>query len=162
MGTVDDMELVDGIVFTNIRARAKAGGPQSCENAKIGLIQFQLSPPKTDMENQVLVSEYSQIDRILKEERKYLLGMIKKIKKAGCNVLLIQKLILRDAVTDLSLHFLAKMGIMVVTDVERSDIEFISRTIGCSPISHIDHFTAEKLGVGRQGRDDWRRQEALR
>ena len=40
--------------------------------------------------------------------------MIKKIKKAGCNVLLIQKSILRDAVTDLSLHFLAKMGIMVV------------------------------------------------
>ena len=32
--------------------------------------------------------------------------MVKKIKASGCNVLLIQKSILRDAVTDLSLHSL--------------------------------------------------------
>ena len=44
--------------------------------------------------------------RILKEERNYILQMIKKIRASGCNVLLIQKSILRDAVTDLSLHYL--------------------------------------------------------
>ena len=47
------------------------------------------------MENQVIVSDYSQMDRILREERTYLLNICKKIKKAGCNVLLIQKSILR-------------------------------------------------------------------
>ncbi len=47
------------------------------------------------MENQVIVSDYSQMDRILKEERQYILNICKKIKKAGCNVLLIQKSILR-------------------------------------------------------------------
>jgi T-complex protein 1 subunit delta len=35
---------------------------------------------------------------------------------------------------------------MVVTDVERNDIEFISRTLGCQPIAHVDSFTPEKLG----------------
>ena len=44
--------------------------------------------------------------RILKEERNYILQMIKKIRASGCNVVLIQKSILRDAVTDLSLHYL--------------------------------------------------------
>ena len=44
--------------------------------------------------------------RILKEERNYILQMIKKIRASGANVLLIQKSILRDAVTDLSLHYL--------------------------------------------------------
>jgi len=58
------------------------------------------------------------MDRILREERKYILNLCKKIKKAGCNVLLIQKSILRDAFNDLSLHFLAKMDIMAITDVE--------------------------------------------
>lgn len=58
---------------------------------------------------------------------RYILNMCKKIKKSGCNVLLIQKSILRDAFNDLSLHFLAKLDIMVVTDVERSDVDFISR-----------------------------------
>ncbi len=47
------------------------------------------------MENQVIVSDYSQMDRILRDERQYLLNICKKIKKAGCNVLLVQKSILR-------------------------------------------------------------------
>ena len=33
----------------------------------------------------------------------------------------------RDAVSDLALHFLAKMKIMVVKDIEREDIEFVTR-----------------------------------
>ncbi len=79
------------------------------------------------MDNSVYVSDHAQIDRILREERKYLLDMCNKIKKSGCNVLLIQKSILRDAVSDLSLHFLAKLKILVVKDVEREDIEFITK-----------------------------------
>jgi len=79
------------------------------------------------MENTVEVKDYSQMDRILKEEKNYLLGMCNKIKKAGCNVLLIQKSILRDAVNDVSLSLLAKLKILVVKDVERDDIEFISK-----------------------------------
>ena len=34
-------------------------------------------------------------------------------------MILIQKSVLRDAVNDLSLHFLAKKGIMVIRDIER-------------------------------------------
>jgi T-complex protein 1 subunit delta len=47
------------------------------------------------MDNQVIVSDYSQMDRVLREERQYILDLVKKVKKAGCNVLLIQKSILR-------------------------------------------------------------------
>ena len=50
------------------------------------------------MENQVIVSDYTQMDRVLREERQYILDICKKIKKAGCNVLLIQKSILRYVV----------------------------------------------------------------
>jgi T-complex protein 1 subunit delta len=144
-GTIDDAELVRGLVFEK-GAKKSAGGPTRIENANIGLIQFCLSAPKTDMENNVVVSDYAAMDRILREERKHVLGLCKKIKKAGCNVLLIQKSILRDAYNDLTLHFLAKMDIMVITDIERNDIDFISRTIGCRPVAHVDSFTPEKLG----------------
>lgn len=34
--------------------------------------------------------------------------------------------------------FLAKKGIMVVKDIEREDVEFICKTIGCTPVAHID------------------------
>ncbi len=40
----------------------------------------------------------------------------------------------------------AKAKILVVTDVEREDIDFISKTLGCLPISHVDHMRPAKLG----------------
>jgi len=144
-GTMDDTELVRGLVLER-GAKHSAGGPTKIENAKIALIQFCLSAPKTDMENNVVVSDYAAMDRILREERKYILNMCKKVKKSGCNVLLIQKSILRDAYNDLALHYLAKLDIMVVTDVERNDVDFIARTLNLLPVAHVDHFTPEKLG----------------
>jgi T-complex protein 1 subunit delta len=98
------------------------------------------------MDNQVVVTDYRQMDKILKEERQYLLNLCKTIKKAGCNVLLIQKSILRDAVNELSLHFLAKLKIAVVKDVERDEVDFLCRALGCKPIADIESFTEDKLG----------------
>lgn len=144
-GVIDDSEMVDGLVL-NQQVVKSGGGPTRVEKARIGLIQFQLSPPKPDMENQIVVNDYRQMDKILKEERTYLLNMVKKIKKAKCNVLLIQKSILRDAVNDLSLHFLAKLNILCVKDVERDEVEFICKSTGCKPIADIDSFTEDKLG----------------
>jgi T-complex protein 1 subunit delta len=99
------------------------------------------------MENQIVVNDYRQMDKILKEERIYLLNMVKKIQKAKCNVLFIQKSILRDAVNDLSLHFLSRLKILAVKDIERDEIEFICRSTGCKPIANIDYFTEDKLGT---------------
>lgn len=144
-GTVDETALVDGLVFTNSASKA-AGGPTSIKGAKIGLIQYCLSAPKTNMDNSVIVEDYQQIDRILKEEKKYILKLLKPIIKSKCNVLLIQKSILRDAVSDLALHYLAKKNVMVIKDIERSEIEFISSTLGCTPVADSDAFTPEKLG----------------
>ena len=144
-GTIEDSEMVDGLVLNQPVVKS-GGGPSRMEKARIALIQFQLSPPKPDMENQIVVNDYRQMDKILKEERTYLLNMVKKIKKAKCNVLLIQKSILRDAVNDLSLHFLAKLNILAVKDIERDEVEFICKSTGCKPIADIDSFTEDKLG----------------
>merc|ERR1712241_485212 len=142
-GTVDDTELVDGMVFE--QKAANVNGPKKIEKAKIGFIQFCVSPPKTDMDNQVVVSDYAAMDRVLREERAYLLNIVKQIKKAGCNVLLIQKSILRDGLSDLATHFFDKMKIVVVKDIEREDVDFLCKTLGCRPIASLDHFTAENL-----------------
>merc|ERR1711957_477715 len=83
-GTIDDSERVDGIVFPK-KASHFAEGPTRIENAKIGLIQFCISPPKTDMENNVVVSDYGHMDRILREEKAYILKIVKAIKACGCS-----------------------------------------------------------------------------
>lgn len=58
------------------------------------------------MENQVVISDYTQMDRALKEERNYILNLCKKVKASGCNVLLIQKSILRLYFFIVSLFYL--------------------------------------------------------
>ena len=98
------------------------------------------------MENNVVINDYTQMDRVLKEERAYILNIVKKIKAVGCNVLLIQKSILRDAVNELAIHFLSKMKIMVVKDIERDDVEFVCKSLNCRPVASVDHLTAESLG----------------
>ena len=47
-GTVEDTELVEGLVLEQ-KASHFAGGITRVEKAKIGLIQFCISPPKTDV-----------------------------------------------------------------------------------------------------------------
>lgn len=84
------------------------------------------------MESKVILNNYQQLDRILKQEQIYILNMCKQIKKTGCNVLCIQKSILRDATNDYSLQYLAKLGIMVIKDIERDEIEFISKVCNYS------------------------------
>uniref|UniRef100_U5EX42 T-complex protein 1 subunit delta n=1 Tax=Corethrella appendiculata TaxID=1370023 RepID=U5EX42_9DIPT len=142
-GTIEDTELVDGLVFTQKSSGVNA--PKRIEKAKIGLIQFCISAPKTDMDHSVIVSDYAAMDRVLKEERAYILNIVKQIKKSGCNLLLVQKSILRDAVSDLAHHFLDKIKVMVVKDIEREDIEYVCKTLNCRPIASLDHFVAENL-----------------
>lgn len=142
---VDDSEMVEGLVFK--QKTAGSGGPTRVEKAKIALAQFHISPPKSDLDMNVVVSDYKDMDRVLKEERNYILRMVKAIKATGCNVLLLQKSILRDAVSDLALHYLAKAKIMVVKDIEREDVAFISKTLGIPPVAHIDSLKPERLAT---------------
>ncbi len=47
-GTIEDTELIDGVLLDH-RASHVPGGVDRVEKAKIGLIQFCLSAPKTDV-----------------------------------------------------------------------------------------------------------------
>lgn len=73
--------------------------------------------------------------------------IVKQIVKAGANVILLQKSILRDSVNDLAIHYLTKQKIMVIKDIERTDVPFICQTLGCIPVAHVDNLTADKLST---------------
>ena len=90
-------------------------------------LDLRMCPPPSQIENTVVISDYQQMDRLLKEERNFIADICKKVAKTGCNVVLLQKSILRDAITDLGLHFLSKLKIMLIRDIERDQIEFICK-----------------------------------
>merc|ERR1711970_339305 len=123
-GTVDDSEMVQGVIFD--KKSAGSGGVTRVEKAKVGLIQFCLSPPKTDMENNVIVSDYTQMDRVLREERAYILDLVKKVKKSGCNVLIVQKSILREAIDHMTPEMLGSAELVEEVQAGSSKIVKIS------------------------------------
>lgn len=42
----------------------------------------------------------------------------------------------------------------MVQNIERDEIEFISRTLGCQPVASLDHFTSDKLGHAELVQDE--------
>ena len=93
----------------------------------------------------MVVSEFDQMDRTLTltltqdVRRPSRSGALQRPPRAKTNIL-------RDAVNDLSLHFLAKFGIAVVKNVERDDVDFICKTIGCRPIADVSAISPDMLG----------------
>ena len=61
-GTVEDTELIDGLVFT--QKSCNVNGPKRIEKAKIGLIQFCISAPKTDVRAKTIFLSWKKKHKI--------------------------------------------------------------------------------------------------
>ena len=44
---------------------------------------------------------------------------------------------------------MAKKNIMVIKDIERDEMSFIARSLGCKPVASPDHLTEDKLGSAK-------------
>jgi len=144
-GTVDESEVVDGIILDNKILSKVPNRPRFMMKATICLAQFNITHPKSETESSVVISDHNEMDRSFKEERCFILQLIKKIKQSGTNVILLQKSILRESISDLGEHYLAKANIMVVKDIDRDEIDFICKTLHCTPVTHIDYLTPSAL-----------------
>lgn len=145
-GTIEQSQLINGIGI-NYPTVKSHGGPTKIINAKIGIIQFCINSPSTDSDNIVIVKNYSSMDKILREENQFIIAQCRKIRASGCNVLIAQKSIMRESLSNFALETLSKMKIMVIRDVERSEISFISETLGCTPVVDIEMFSRDVLGI---------------
>jgi T-complex protein 1 subunit delta len=143
-GTIEKSQLLDGLGIDYACVKSY-GSPCKIHNAKVGIIQFCINSPTTSTENVVVVENYSSMDKLLRDEKQIIIGICRKIKATGCNVLLIQKNIMKDSVTDFALETLSKLKIMIVKDIERMDVDFISQALGAIPIPDIELFSYEKL-----------------
>jgi len=146
-GSIEDSKIVDGVVFDSGKEPCcKFGKVSKKENAKIALVQFQLSSPKPYTESNVVISDASQMEKVEQDEKAYIMAIINKLKEAEVDVLLIQKSILRDSMSKLASLLLNESGIMYVDNIDRTDMDFVSRKLGVKPIATADHVVPSALG----------------
>ncbi|KAM0679370.1 T-complex protein 1 subunit delta [Binucleata daphniae] len=150
-GSVEDVCLVEAIVLNENIKNQILKNNQDTYKAKVNLaiLQFCVSPPKTNIDSKININDHILMERIIKEEREYLLNICKKIKKSGADLVLVQKSILREGMNELALHFLTKMNVLVIDDISREDIQFLcnklemNASVDCDAIE-IKEFVIEE------------------
>lgn len=99
---------------------------------RVALLQYCLSAPKPNIDSKVEIEE--KIDSIIREEREYVFSLVKRLKTSRVEVVLVQKSILRDSISELAEYFLNKLKIRYFV-LEREVIEEIGRVFRMSTSS---------------------------
>jgi archaeal chaperonin len=138
-GTINDTELLDGILLDKERAHPRM--PTEVANAKIALLNSALEVKKTEIESKINIKNPAQIQSFLDEEEKGFRKMAEDIKAAGANVVVCQK-----GIDDVVLHFLAREKIYAVKQVKESDLQKLARATGGKIVTGVKELTAADLG----------------
>ncbi|HEV2317623.1 MAG TPA: thermosome subunit beta [Thermoplasmata archaeon] len=142
-GTIDDTELIEGILLDKERGHPRM--PRTVKDAKIALLNSALEIKKTEIESKINIKSPSQIQSFLDEEDKTFRKMVEQIKSAGANVVISQK-----GIDDVVLHYLAKQGIFALKQVKESDLQKLARATGGKIVTGVRELTASDLGSAAQ------------
>ena len=143
-------ELINELTF-----QGYSGNKYGCQEYKIMyprilVLKFPIAPPKPEMVTclvDALSSEH--IDRIAREEKKFVLQIIKKILAIKCNVVLIQRILSQISIDILGQHYLMKKKIMLIRNVGENDIESIANIFGCKPCQTLDELDENAVGSAK-------------
>jgi len=138
-GSVDDSALIEGMVID--KERANPNMPKSVKDAKILILNAALEFKKTEVNAKINISTPGQAQAFLDEEEHMVRVMVDKVTKSGATVLFCQK-----GIDDVSLHYLAKAGILAARRVKKSDSENLARATGATIVNSIDTITPNDLG----------------
>jgi thermosome len=138
-GTIEDTELIDGILLDKERGHPRM--PKSLHGAKIALLNSALEIKKTEIESKINIKNPSQIQSFLDEEDKTFHRMVDAVKATGANVIISQK-----GIDDVVLHYLAKDGILALKQVKESDLQKLARATGGKIVTGVRELSEADLG----------------
>lgn len=139
-GSVDDSELIEGIVLD--KERVHSAMPKVVKNARIALLNSAIEIKETEIDAKIQITDPMQLQTFVEQEEKILQDMVNRIVNSGANVVLCQK-----GVDDLAQHFLAKNGIYCARRVKKSDMDMLASATGGTVITNLKDLTPDKLGL---------------
>ncbi|KAL6121958.1 hypothetical protein NUSPORA_01069 [Nucleospora cyclopteri] len=139
-GESTDVEMHKGLIIP-IRNELKCSTESLEKNLPVEknilICQFCISAPKTNMDSKIDIKNYQQMEQFVREERDYVIKIIKKIKETKADLLVIQKSLLRESCSEIALHFFRKLGIAVINEVERADVDLLCRKLNLRAVSDV-------------------------
>ncbi|KAI5181557.1 T-complex protein 1 subunit delta [Nematocida sp. AWRm80] len=143
-GNMEEIEMVPGIVLTNpLKTKTKI----AARKMKVAIFQCPIGQSKPNLDAKINVGNYEDMQAVIQEEKKHILKICKAIKDKEIDLIILQKSIIRESLSDLALHFLERMGILVIDGVDREEIELCVEQMKISPVVDLNSITDSMLGV---------------
>ena len=138
-GKVSESVAISGLLLD--KSKVHHNMPDEIKEAKIALIEVDITLPEFAKELQVQVHNNDAVEEFIAKRKTQLQNLAQGIIDSGANVVLC----LRD-IDRLVVEYLAKHGVYAARRVAKSDIESVSKATGARIISAIDDLVATDLG----------------
>lgn len=142
-GNMEETEVVPGIILTTPLKKKTRFSPRSMN---IALFQCSIGQAKPSMDSKINVHNSEEMETVIKEEKMHVLSLCKKIKEKGIDLVILQKSIVRESLSELALHFLDRMGVLVVDSIERKEIELYVEQMGIAPVVDVNDIQERMIG----------------
>lgn len=113
---------------------------------KVAMCQFSIIPPKLNLDTNITINDASLIEDLVRDEKNYIRQMCKKIYESGAEILIVQKSIIKEPVSNLSRHYLKKLGIHVEI-IDRQDFEKIANQLDLKISTRSDSISCNNLEI---------------
>ncbi|WP_319508034.1 thermosome subunit alpha [uncultured Methanolobus sp.] len=138
-GNIHDTELINGIAIRKEALHNEM--PRRIENAKIALIDTEISFSQTSTNSKLHVDSAEQLADFKEREKANFRVMIQKIIDTGANVVFCSK-----KMDDYALHFFKEANMYATRRVKDEDMEVLSYSTGAALVRNINEITANDLG----------------
>ncbi|KNE59863.1 T-complex protein 1, theta subunit [Allomyces macrogynus ATCC 38327] len=136
-GSVFDSAVIKGMVF----GREGEGTVKRAEQAKVAIFTCPLDISQTETKGTVLIHNADEMLNFSKDEEKRLEDQLTEIAKTGVKVV-----VTGSGVGELALHFMNRLGIMVLKVLSKFDLRRLCRATGATALTRIGAPMAEELG----------------
>jgi thermosome len=142
-----DSELLNGGVVDKDPVHENM--PVDLDDANILLLDSPLELDEAEVDTQVSVTDPDQLQNFLDQEEEQLQEMVQQIADAGVDAVFCQK-----GIDDMAEHYLAKEGILALSRVKKSQLQFLTEVLEATIVSDVDNIDEEYLGRGSIRRDE--------
>ncbi|KAI9184459.1 T-complex protein 1 subunit theta [Blastocladiella emersonii ATCC 22665] len=136
-GSVFDSKVVKGMVF----GREPDSDLKKATKAKIAIFTCPLDISQTETKGTVLLHNADEMLNFSKDEEKRLEAQLTDIANTGVKVVIVG-----SGIGELALHFMNRLGIMVVKVLSKFDLRRLARVTGATALARIGAPMAEELG----------------
>ena len=138
-GSAADSEIMNGVIID--KEKCHPSMPSLIDNASIALVDCNLGVKQTELEANFQITDPAQLEAFLAKEEAELENMAALFHKVGTDVVLCQR-----EIDDLVKYHFAKLGIIALEKVTKSDMEAVSSASGASILNNTKDISADSLG----------------